>query len=163
MRFHRHIAWLLAAMMAWSWGRGPRDAGALVVEGRSCHAEASEEVELLNDGLAGCLEGEARQKQRVGLSQAVGAGDQQGAQFAGLADVHQAIPIFSGFTNGEINANLAALLHRYEIGQQAAGHLDHLHDAGGDLSDADAVGFAAGQKDLDRFGGAAHASAGSGA
>ena len=73
-------------------------------------------VELLNDGLAGCLEGVAQQKQRVGLSQAVGAGDQQGAHFAGLADVHQAIAIFTGFTNGEINTNLAALLHGQEVG-----------------------------------------------
>ena len=42
------------------------------------------------------------------------------------------------------------------VGGGAASHLDHLHDAGGDLGDANAVGFTAGQKDLDRLGGAGH-------
>jgi len=32
-----------------------------------------------------------------------------------------------------------------------ASHLDHLHNADGDFGDADAVGFAAGQGDLDRL------------
>jgi hypothetical protein len=48
---------------------------------------------------------------------------------------------------------MAALLDSEEVGQQAVGHLDHLDDAGGDLGDTNAVGFTAGQKDLDRFGG----------
>ena len=52
-----------------------------------------------------------------------------------------------------IDADLAALLHCQEIGQQTAGHLDHLHDAGGDLGDADAVGLAAGEEVLDALGG----------
>lgn len=109
----------------------------------------------------------------MGLGEAVGAGDQhQGplpevlllvvlgqasARIAGLADVHPPIVIACAFSHQHIKADLAALLHRQEVGQQAAGHLDHLHDAGGDLADTDAVGFTAGQDDLDRLGGGAHA------
>ena len=42
------------------------------------------------------------------------------------------------------------------VGGGAASHLDRLHDAGGDLGDANAVGLTAGQDDLDRLGGAGH-------
>ena len=43
------------------------------------------------------------------------------------------------------------------VSQQAAGQLDQLDDAGGDLGGADAVGLAAGQDDLDGLGYLAHA------
>lgn len=84
------------------------------------------------------------------------------AQVTGLAHVNQPVAILRGFSEEEVDPHLAALLHRQEVGQQAAGHLDHLHDAGGDLGDTDAVGFAAGQDDLDCFGGGAHAASASG-
>ncbi len=109
----------------------------------------------------------------MGLGEAVGAGDQHqgplpevlllmvlgqaGPQIAGLADVDTPVVVACVFPHQHIDAHLAAPLHGQEIGQQAAGHLDHLHDAGGDLSDANAVWLAAGQEDLDRLGGAAHA------
>jgi len=114
----------------------------------------------------------------MGLREAVGAGDQhQGplpevlllvmlgqtsAQITGLAYVHPPIVIACVFSHQYIKADLAALLHRQEVGQQDPGYFDHLHDAGGDLGDANAVGFAAGQKNLDRLGGAAHAATASG-
>jgi hypothetical protein len=114
----------------------------------------------------------------MGLGEAVGAGDQHqgplpevlllmvlaqaGAQIAGLADIDPPVVVACVFPHQHIDADLAALLHGQEIGQQAAGHLDHLHDAGGDLGDADAVGLAAGQEDLDRLGCLAHAALGTG-
>ena len=85
------------------------------------------------------------------------------AQVTGLAHVNQPVAILRGFPEEEVDPHLAALLHRQELGQQAAGHLDHLDDAGGDLGDANAVGVAAGQENLDCFGGAAHATPASGA
>ena len=130
-------------------------------------------------GLADLLEGMPFQKQGVDLGEAVGAGDQhQGplpevlllvvlgqasAQIAGLADVHPSVVIACVFSHQHIKADLAALLHRQEVRQQDPGYLDHLHDTGGDLGDADAMRFAARQEDLDRFGGAAHAASASGA
>ena len=114
----------------------------------------------------------------MGLGEAVGAGDQHqsplpevlllvvlsqaGPQIARLADVDPPVVVARFFAHQHIDANLAALLHGQEVGQQAAWHLDHLHDAGGDLGDADAVRLAAGQEDLDRLGGAAHAALASG-
>jgi hypothetical protein len=83
------------------------------------------------------------------------------AQVTGLAHVDQPVAILRGFPEEEVDPHLTALLHRQEISQQAAGHLDHLDDAGGDLGDANAVGVAAGQEDLDCFGGAAHAASAS--
>ena len=84
------------------------------------------------------------------------------AQITGLAHINALVVIASLLSHLHIDADLADLLNRQELCQQAPGHLDHLHDAGGDLSDADAVGFAAGQKDLDRLGCAAHAATASG-
>jgi len=83
-------------------------------------------------------------------------------QIAGLADEDPPVVIACVFPHQHIDADLAALLHGQEIGQQTAGHFDHLHDAGGDLGDADAVGFAAGQEDLNRLGCLAHAASASG-
>lgn len=83
------------------------------------------------------------------------------AQVTGLAHVNQPVAILRGFSEEEVDPHLAAMLHRQEIDQQAAGHLDHLDDVGGDLGNANAVGIAAGQEDLDCFGGAAHATAAS--
>ena len=74
------------------------------------------------------------------------------AQITGLAHINAPVVISSFFSHLRIDADLADLLNRQELSQQAPGHLDHLHDAGGDLGDANAVGLAAGQEDLDRLG-----------
>ncbi len=87
---------------------------------------------------------------------------QAGPQIARLADVDAPVVVARVFPHQHIDAHLAALFHGQEVDQQAAGHLDHLHDAGGDLGDADAVGLAAGQEDLDRLGCLAHAALASG-
>ena len=63
---------------------------------------------------------------------------QTGPQVAGLADIDPPVVVACVFPHQHIDADLAALLHGQEVGQQAAGHFDHLHDAGGDLGDADA-------------------------
>src|SRR3546814_196736 len=44
---------------------------------------------------------------------------------------------------------LLGFRHPEELGQQAARHLDHAHDAGGDLRGPDALRVAGRQKDLD--------------
>jgi hypothetical protein len=109
----------------------------------------------------------------MGLGEAVGAGDQHqgplpevlllmvlgeaGPQITRLAHVYPPVVIACVFPDQHIDAHLAALLHGQEVGQQTTGHFDHLHDAGGDLGDADAVGLAAGQEDLDGLGCLAHA------
>ena len=90
----------------------------------------------------------------MGLGEAVGAGDQHqgplpevlllmvlgqaGPQIARLADVDASVVVACLFPHQHIDPHLAALLHGQEVGQQAAGHFDHLHDTGGDLGDADA-------------------------
>ena len=51
-----------------------------------------------------------------------------------------------GVAKQEVERDLIALGHLQEVLQQAARHLDHLHDAGGDLRDADARGSPPGRK-----------------
>ena len=66
----------------------------------------------------------------MGLGEAVGAGDQhQGPlpEIILLVVLGQAGPQIA---HQHIDANLAALLHGQEVGQQAAGHLDHLQRCG---------------------------------
>ena len=131
-------------------------------------------------GLAGGLDALPFQEQPVRLGEAAGARDQHQralpevlvlvvagealAQVAGLADVDLGLGTVLALAEEEIHRHLLALGHGEEDVELRARHLDELHDAGGDLGDADAARVAERQEDLDglRARGGGHAGSGVG-
>lgn len=85
-------------------------------------------------------------------------------QVAGLADVDLGLGAVVAVAEEDIHRHLLALGHGEEDVELRARHLDELHDAGGDLGDADAARVAERQEDLDglRARGGRHAGSGVG-
>ena len=98
----------------------------------------------------------------MGLGEAVGTGDQHQSPLPEILLLVVLCQAGPQIAHQHIDANLAALLHGQEVGHQAAGYFNDLHDAGCDLGAANTVGLAAGQEDLDCLGCMAHAALASG-
>ena len=68
-----------------------------------------------------------------------------GTQITGLPHVYRVVTAALGLAYKKLQCHLCAFRHRQEFSHQTARHLDHLHNARRDLSDADAPGSPAGR------------------